>query len=92
MIKEMRAGRDEIFEHLRSLLTENAVTLSQEVASQYIAGQQDAALKLLKQYDTTLGGVGIYRSGGKKLPEFIEHFPIPKFPCCMAVRQKAGDL
>jgi hypothetical protein len=65
---EARAPREEIFANLRALLNEDAVTVSKEAAGLYSAGEHGYAINFLKKYDATIGGIGIYRSGGMKLP------------------------
>jgi hypothetical protein len=65
---EAHAPREEIFAHLRALLNEDAVTVSKEAAGLYSAGEHGYAINFLKKYDATIGGIGIYRSGGMKLP------------------------
>jgi hypothetical protein len=64
----MRATQEEIFSHVEEWVGSQAVTISQKVANEYINRDKRLALKIMKEYDTSLGGIGIYRSGGMKLP------------------------
>ena len=66
---EQRASQEEIFQYLRALLGDEAVEVVENVAQQYSAGDTETALQTLKEYDKTLGGMGIYKSqAGRKLP------------------------
>lgn len=65
---ERRASREEIFLRLDTLLGNEAVKVVQEFARLYGEGATEAAWLILKEYDRTLGGVGIYTSDGSKLP------------------------
>jgi hypothetical protein len=67
-MREKRASKAEIFGRLRDLLGDGAVNIATEVARIYIDGDVNRSLALLKAYDATIGGIGIYRGGGKKLP------------------------
>ena len=68
MIEEMRATREEIFSHVKTWAGEEAILISKYVAEEFINGDKKIALEKMKKFDSTLGGIGIYRSGEMKLP------------------------
>jgi len=63
-----RADQDEIFSHLSDLLGPEAVQIAEQVESLILTNQNRAALIMLREYDTTLGGIGIYTIVDKKPP------------------------
>ncbi len=89
-MEERRAAREDIFEHLRGLLGNDAVKISQEVVRKYITGEQDEALKSLKEYDATIGGIGIYRGGGKKLPGIYRALSYNEIPMLHGAAHEEG--
>jgi len=64
----MRATKEEIFTHVKACVGDQAINISIQVADEYINRDMNLALQMMKEYDATLGGIGIYRGGGKKLP------------------------
>jgi hypothetical protein len=63
---QQRASRDEIINHLSRLLgkqAENVVVLS---AQKLLEGEKERGLSILYEYDSSLGGVGIYAIKDKK--------------------------
>ena len=65
---EARAPREEILAHLRSVVGEDALAVVREAAGFYNTGEPGYVIEFLKKFDATLGGIGLYRSGGMKLP------------------------
>ena len=80
MSEEERAPRDEIFAHLSKLLGNEAISISKEVYDLCLAKKHQLALEKLKDYDKTLGGIGIYKSEGKKLPGIYRAFAYVELP------------
>lgn len=68
MSEGIRATKEEIFAHVTTWAGDQAIITSMKVADEYINRDKKLALELMKKYDATLGGIGIYRGGGKKLP------------------------
>lgn len=90
MADKERAPREEIFGRLSGLIDTHAVEIAQLVAKQYIAGEKDTALLTLKKYDATLGGVGIYRGGGKKLPGIYRALSYNEIPMLHGHAHESG--
>jgi hypothetical protein len=65
---ESRAPREEILAHLRSVVGEAAGLVAKEAAGFYNTGEPGYVIEFLKKYDANLGGIGLYRSSGMKLP------------------------
>lgn len=61
-----RAPQAEIFAVLERLLGAEAVQVSEQVEKLVADGQNETALARLKEYDATLGGIGIYTITDKK--------------------------
>jgi len=80
MTDEERAARDEIFSHLSKLTGNEAIDVSKEVYELCLAKNYQLALEKLKKYDKTLGGIGIYKSEGKKLPGIYRAFAYVELP------------
>jgi hypothetical protein len=79
-MSEERAPRDEIFSHLSKLAGNEAVNVSRKVLDLCLDKNYQLALDKLKNYDKTLGGIGIYKSEGKKLPGIYRAFAYVELP------------
>ena len=90
MTDEKRASYEEIFLHLHDLLGDNAVNAAEEVAKQYIDGDKEKALNTLKEFDATIGGVGLYRSKGKKLPGIYRALSYNEIPMVQGIAHEDG--
>ena len=60
MSEGMRATQEEIFTHVGTWVGDQAINISLQVADEYINRDKKLALKMMKKYDATLGGIGIY--------------------------------
>jgi hypothetical protein len=80
--KYKRAPHDEITSHLKKLLGDEAVQISQSVTDIATSGDYVGALAKLKAYDATLGGTGIFKSIGLgvKLPGIYRALSYVEFP------------
>lgn len=61
-----RAPKDEIFTHLENALGQEATQIVIQVTSLLRAGETDTALKALKTFDATLGGIGVFMITNKR--------------------------
>lgn len=69
MSKLPRASRADIIEHLKFLLNDEAVIRTSQVSDLLVKGESQDALRLLKELDQSIGGIGIHcRKPDKKLP------------------------
>lgn len=69
MNKPLRASQTDIFGHLQNLLGDEAVIVTYEVSKLSIRGDTRTALRRLKEFDRTIGGIGVHcRKPGEKLP------------------------
>jgi len=69
MGKLPRASQTEIMEHLRALLNDEAVIVTSQVCEQLVNGESQDALRILKEFDQIIGGIGIHcRKPDEKLP------------------------
>lgn len=69
MGKLPRASRTEIMEHLQALLSDKAVIATIEVSNRLVKGESRYALRILKEFDQSIGGIGIHcRNPDEKLP------------------------
>lgn len=69
MGKLPRATRIEIIDHLKALLGDEAGVVTFQVSESLLRGKTRAALKILKDLDRSIGGVGIHcRKPDEKLP------------------------
>ena len=80
MSEEKRATREEIFSHLKELLGDDAIDVSIRVYRLALEKNYEASLAELKEYDATLGGIGIYKSKGKKLTGIYRAFFYVELP------------
>ena len=73
MGKLPRATRIEIIDHLKALLGDEAEIVTFQVSESLLRGKTRAALKILKDLDRSIGGIGIYcRKPDEKLPSVRE--------------------
>lgn len=64
-----RATRSEILDHLTALLSDKAVPVISKVSEQLVRCEVQDALNILKDFDRSIGGVGIHcRKPDEKLP------------------------
>jgi hypothetical protein len=61
-----RAPRNEVFAHLENLLGMEAVQIAIQVADLAREENTESALSVLKTYDATLGGIGVYTITDKR--------------------------
>ena len=80
MSEEKRATREEIFSHLRELLGDDAINVSIRVHRRALEKNYEASLAELKEYDATLGGIGVYKSDGKKMTGIYRAFFYVELP------------
>jgi hypothetical protein len=80
MSEEKRANREEIFSHLRELLGDDAVNVSIRVHKLALEKDYETSLAELKEYDATLGGIGVYKSEGKKMTGIYRAFFYVELP------------
>jgi hypothetical protein len=79
-MEEERAMREEIFSHLLKLVGNEAIDVSKKVYELCLTKHYQLALERFKDYDETLGGIGIYKSQGKKLPGIYRAFAYVELP------------
>jgi hypothetical protein len=65
-VREQRASREEIFIHLDTLLGQNACQHAIQAAELSRKGKASTALKTLKEFDATLGGIGVHSITDKR--------------------------
>ena len=80
MSRENRATREEIFSRLRELLGDEAINVSNRVYRLALEKNYEASLSELKEYDVKLGGVGVYKSEGKKMTGIYRAFFYVELP------------
>jgi len=80
MSEEKRATREEIFSHLRELLGDDAINVSTHIHRLALEKNYEASLAKLKEYDATLGGIGVYKSEGKKMTGIYRAFFYVELP------------
>jgi len=69
MGKLPRASQTEIMEHLKALLSDEAVIVTTQESERLVMGESQDALRILKEFDQSIGGIGIHcRKLDKKLP------------------------
>ncbi|GAP13242.1 hypothetical protein LARV_00993 [Longilinea arvoryzae] len=69
MGKLPRATQIEIMEHLKALLGDEAVIVTSQVCELLIKGESQDALRVLKELDQSIGGIGVHcRKPDEKLP------------------------
>ncbi len=78
--KNKRTSYNEIIKHLENLFGDEAEKVCKEVANTATLGDYNAALAQLKVYDSKLGGIGIYKSTGVKMPGIHRAFAYVEFP------------
>jgi hypothetical protein len=76
----MRASQEEIYIHVETWVGIDAIMVSKLVSEEYIARDKEVALKIMKEFDATLGGIGIYCGGGKKLPSIYRALSYNEIP------------
>jgi hypothetical protein len=78
--EEMKASTDEVTSHLQSCLGDEALLVSKKIEELVLIDQFDKALAVLKSFDKTLGGTGVFSSINKKLPGIYRAFSYVEFP------------
>lgn len=69
MGKLPRASQTEIMGHLKILLDDEAVIVTSQVSELLVKGKSQDALRILKEFDQSIGGIGIHcRKTDEKLP------------------------
>jgi hypothetical protein len=69
MSKLPRASRTEILDHLTALLSDRAAIVTSQVSERLVRGETQEAMRRLKEFDQSIGGIGIYYSKpDEKLP------------------------
>jgi hypothetical protein len=86
----MRATQHEIFSHVRKWVGDQAITVSLKVSDEYINRDKKLALEMMKEYDATLGGIGIYRGGGLKLPGIYRALSYNEIPMIHGYAHECG--
>jgi len=90
MSEGMRATQEEIFTHVITWVGNQAINISMQVADEYINRDKKLALEIMKKHDATLGGIGIYRGGGMKLPGIYRALSYNEIPMCYGHAHESG--
>lgn len=67
-MKKLRAPREEIFKKLREQLGPESITVVAQVVTRLQVGEIEQALSILDDLDRQIGGIGLYKQRGQKLP------------------------
>ena len=86
----MRATCEELFFHVKTWVSEQAVEILMQISDEYVNRDKKFALDLMKKYDASLGGIGIYRGGGKKLPGIYRALSYNEIPMIYGYAHEDG--